>query len=217
MTSILDELSQAVIVGDAAAVKESTEKALAQGIAPDKIFREALIPGMDEVGRRMEAEEYFIPEVLLSARAMKSATEILNPLIARNKTMEPLGRVVIGTVQGDLHDIGKNLVAMMLEAKGFQVTDLGINVPPEQFIEKVKSTKADILAMSALLTTTIQKLDETIKSLRTAGYREKVVVMVGGAPVTVEFSRNIGADGFASDAAGAARLAKELVAKRGKS
>lgn len=217
MVSILDELTQAVIRGDAAVVKESTEKALAQGLTPEKIFREALIPGMDEVGRRMEAEEYFIPEVLLSARAMKSATEILNPLIAQSKKVEPLGRVVIGTVQGDLHDIGKNLVAMMLEAKGFEVTDLGINVPPEQFIEKVKSTKADILAMSALLTTTIQKLDETIKSLRTAGYRENLVVMVGGAPVTDDYSRNIGADGFASDAAGAARLAKELVTKRGKS
>ena len=217
MVSILDELTQAVIRGDAAVVKESTEKALAQGLTPEKIFREALIPGMDEVGRRMEAEEYFIPEVLLSALAMKSATEILNPLIAQSKKVEPLGRVVIGTVQGDLHDIGKNLVAMMLEAKGFEVTDLGINVPPEQFIEKVKSTKADILAMSALLTTTIQKLDETIKSLRTAGYRENLVVMVGGAPVTDDYSRNIGADGFASDAAGAARLAKELVTKRGKS
>ena len=214
MASILGELSQAVITGDAAAVKESTEKALAQGIAPDKIFREALIPGMDEVGHRMEAEEYFIPEVLLSARAMKSATEILNPLIARNKTMEPLGRVVIGTVQGDLHDIGKNLVALMLEAKGFQVTDLGINVPPEQFIENVKDTKADILAMSALLTTTMQKMGETIKNLQSTGYREKVIVMVGGAPITDDFSRSIEADGFASDAASAARLAEKLITGR---
>jgi len=214
MASILGELSQAVITGDAAAVKESTEKALAQGIAPDKIFREALIPGMDEVGRRMEAEEYFIPEVLLSARAMKSATEILNPLISQNKTMEPLGRVVIGTVQGDLHDIGKNLVVMMLEAKGFQVTDLGFNVPSEQFIENVKDTQADILAMSALLTTTMQKMGETIKNLQSAGYREKVIVMVGGAPVTDDFSRNIGADGCASDAASAARLAEKLITGR---
>ena len=214
MASILGELSQAVIRGDAATVKESTEKALAQGIAPDKIFREALIPGMDEVGRRMEAEEYFIPEVLLSARAMKSATEILNPLISQNKTMEPLGRVVIGTVQGDLHDIGKNLVVLMLEAKGFQMTDLGFNVSPEQFIENVKNTKADILAMSAMLTTTMQKMNETIKSLRTAGYREKVIVMVGGAPITDDFSRSIGADGFASDAASAARLAEKLITGR---
>ena len=214
MASILGELSQAVVVGDATVVKESTEKALAQGIVPDKIFREALIPGMDEVGRRMEAEEYFIPEVLLSARAMKSATEILNPLISQNKTMEPLGRVVIGTVQGDLHDIGKNLVVLMLEAKGFQMTDLGFNVSPEQFIENVKNTKADILAMSAMLTTTMQKMNETIKSLRTAGYREKVIVMVGGAPITDDFSRSIGADGFASDAASAARLAEKLITGR---
>jgi len=214
MVSILDELSQAVIGGDAAAVKESTEKALAQGLTPEKIFREALIPGMDEVGRRMEAEEYFIPEVLLSARAMKSASEVLKPLIAQSKTVEPLGRVVIGTVQGDLHDIGKNLVAMMLEAKDFEVTDLGIDVPPEQFIEKVKNTKADILAISAMLTTTMQKMDETIKSLRTAGYRENLIVMVGGAPVTADYSRNIGADGFAIDAAGAARLAEKLITER---
>ena len=217
MASILDELSQAVIEGNAAAVKELTEKALAQGVTADMIFREALIPGMDEVGRRMEAEEYFIPEVLLSARAMKSASEILNPLIAQSKTAEPLGRVVIGTVQGDLHDIGKNLVAMMLEAKGFQVTDLGINVPPEQFIENVKGTKADILAMSALLTTTMQKMDETIKSLQSAGYREKVIVMIGGAPITTDFAKNIGADGFAADAASAARLAKTLLTERVKS
>lgn len=214
MASILDELSQAVIRGDAAAVKESTEKALAQGVAPERLFREALIPGMDEVGRRMEAEEYFIPEVLLSARAMKAASEILKPLIAQSKTVEPLGQVVIGTVQGDLHDIGKNLVTTLLEAKGFQVTDLGINVPPEQFIEKVKDTKADILAMSALLTTTMQKMDETIKSLQAAGYRENVIVMVGGAPVTEDFSKNIGADGFASDAAGTARLASKLITER---
>ena len=217
MASILDELSQAVIEGNAAAVKELTEKALAQGVTADMIFREALIPGMDEVGRRMEAEEYFIPEVLLSARAMKSASEILNPLIAQSKTAEPLGRVVIGTVQGDLHDIGKNLVAMMLEAKGFQVTDLGINVSPEQFIENVKGTKADILAMSALLTTTMQKMDETIKSLQSAGYREKVIVMIGGAPITTDFAKNIGADGFAADAASAARLAKTLLTERAKS
>ena len=217
MASILDELSQAVIEGNAAAVKELTEKALAQGVTADMIFREALIPGMDEVGRRMEAEEYFIPEVLLSARAMKSASEILNPLIAQSKTAEPLGRVVIGTVQGDLHDIGKNLVAMMLEAKGFQVTDLGTNVSPEQFIENVKGTKADILAMSALLTTTMQKMDETIKSLQSAGYREKVIVMIGGAPITTDFAKNIGADGFAADAAGAARLAKTLLTEQAKS
>lgn len=214
MASILDELSQAVIEGDAVAVKEFTEKALAQGVDPERVFREALIPGMDEVGRRMEAEEYFIPEVLLSVRAMKTASEILKPLIAQSKTVEPLGRVVIGTVQGDLHDIGKNLVATMLNAKGFQVTDLGINVPPEQFIENVKNTKADILAMSAMLTTTMQKMDETIISLRAAGYREKVIVMVGGAPITDDFSRSIGADGFAIDAAGAARLAEKLITER---
>lgn len=214
MASILGELSQAVVVGDATAVKESTEKALAQGIVPDKIFREALIPGMDEVGRKMEAEEYYIPEVLLSVRAMRAASAILKPLIAESKTLKPLGRVVIGTVQGDLHDIGKNLVAMMLEAKGFQLVDLGIDVSPGKFIENVKSNKADILAMSTLLTTTMPKIGETIEALRTAGSRESVIVMVGGAPLTDDYSRNIGADVFASDAAGAARLAEKLITER---
>lgn len=214
MASILGELSQAVIRGDAVTVKELTEKALAQAVTPERVFQEALILGMDEVGRRMEAEEYYIPEVLLSVRAMKAASEILKPLIAESKTLKPLGRVVIGTVQGDLHDIGKNLVAMMLEAKGFQLVDLGFDVSPGKFIENVKSNKADILAMSTLLTTTMPKIGETIEALRTAGSRESVIVMVGGAPVTDDYSRNIGADGFASDAAGAARLAEKLMTER---
>lgn len=214
MMSILDELSQAVIRGDAVTVKELTEKALAQALTPERVFQEALILGMDEVGRRMEAEEYYIPEVLLSVRAMKAASEILKPLIAESKTLKPLGRVVIGTVQGDLHDIGKNLVAMMLEAKGFQLVDLGFDVSPGKFIENVKSNKADILAMSTLLTTTMPKIGETIEALRTAGSRESVIVMVGGAPVTDDYSRNIGADAFASDAAGAARLAEKLITGR---
>jgi 5-methyltetrahydrofolate--homocysteine methyltransferase len=214
MMSILDELSQAVIRGDAVTVKELTEKALAQALTPERVFQEALILGMDEVGRRMEAEEYYIPEVLLSVRAMKAASEILKPLIAESKTLKPLGRVVIGTVQGDLHDIGKNLVAMMLEAKGFQLVDLGFDVSPGKFIENVKSNKADILAMSTLLTTTMPKIGETIEALRTAGSRESVIVMVGGAPVTDDYSRNIGADAFASDAAGAARLAEKLITER---
>ena len=214
MASILDELLQAIVQGDEATVVESTEKALAQGFAPENIFRETLILAMDEVGRKMEAEEYFIPEVLLSARVMKLASDILKPLISDSKTLEPLGRVVIGTVQGDLHDIGKTLVAMMLEAKGFEVIDLGINVPPEKFIETAKTTRADILAMSALLTTTMQELGHTIKNLEVANYRENLIVMVGGAPVTNDFSQSIGADGFASDAAGAARLAAKLIAER---
>jgi len=214
MMPILDELSQAVIRGDAVTVKELTKNALAQEMTPERVFQEALIPGMDEVGRRMEAEEYFIPEVLLSVRAMKAASAILKPLIAESKTLKPLGRVVIGTVQGDLHDIGKNLVATMLEAKGFQLVDLGIDVSPAKFIENVKSTKADILAMSTLLTTTMPKIGETIEALRTAGSRESVIIMVGGAPVTDDYSRNIGADAFASDAAGAARLAEKLIAER---
>ncbi len=212
--SILNEICQAVIEGNIVAVKEFTEKAIAQGVPPERIFREALVSGMDEVGRRMEAEEYFIPEVLLSAHAMKTAVEVLKPLTLEIQMTKPLGKAVIGTVQGDLHDIGKNLVAMMLEGKGFEVIDLGVNVPPEQFIAKVKDTEAGILAMSALLTTTMPKLSETIQAFQDAGYRGNVIVIVGGAPISQEFAERIGADGFASDAGGAARLAEELVTQR---
>ncbi|MFC1993421.1 B12-binding domain-containing protein [Chloroflexota bacterium] len=216
MSTILDELSQAVIKGDAVAVKELTEKALAEGIDPQSIFGDSIIPAMNEVGRRMETEEYFIPEVLLSCRAVKSASEILKPLISQGKTVKPEGRVVIGTVQGDVHDIGKNLVMMMLEGVGFEVIDLGIDVPTERFVEKVRDARPDIVAMSALLTMTTEKMVEVIQSLSAAGYRENLIIMVGGAPVNQEFAVKIGADGFAPDAGGAARLAKELLASRSK-
>ena len=211
MVSIMDEICQAVIRGDAAVVKELTEKAVTQKVAPQTIFREALGPGMDEVGRKMEAGEYFIPEVMLSVRAMKTASEILKPLIVQSESAETLGRVVIGTVEGDLHDIGKNLVIMLLEAAGFEVIDLGINVPAEQFIKKVKDNKASILAMSALLTTTMGKMEETIKVLRAANYREKVIVMVGGAPLTRDIAEVYGADGYADNAAAAVVEAKRLL------
>lgn len=217
MESIADDICQAVIRGDAVVVKELTEKALAQDITPQSIFKEALGPGMDEVGRKMEVGEYYIPEVMLSARAMKTASEMLRPLIGQSGSVKTLGHVVFGTVAGDLHDIGKNLVIMLLEGTGFEVIDLGINVPTEQFIEKVKEEKPDILAISAMLTTTIGKMEEVIKSLRLANHRENTIVMVGGAPVNQGFAQKICADGYAVDAGSAARLAKHLITNRDKS
>jgi len=217
MDSILSKISQAVINGDATVTRELTQTALKEGVAPSAILREALALAMDEVGRRMEAGDYFLPEVLLSARAMKTASEILKPLLIQGKAEGSLGRVVIGTVEGDVHDIGKNIVAMMLEGAGFEVIDLGINVPSKQFLNKVQETKADILAMSALLTTTMGKMEEVIKDLKAAGCRKDIIVMVGGAPVNQEFASKIGADGFAPDAGGAARLARKLAKERVKS
>jgi 5-methyltetrahydrofolate--homocysteine methyltransferase len=214
MAPMLDEITQAVVTGDAARVVGRTKRALGEGIDPLVILREALFPGMDEVGRRMGAGEYFIPEVLLSVRAMKMATQVLKPLIAQGETPPSLGRVVIGTVQGDLHDIGKNVVIMMLEGAGFEVADLGINVPDEEFIEKVRDTKPDIVAMSALITTTMGKMEDVIQGLQGAGCRGDVSIMVGGAPVNQEFATKIGADGYAPDAGSAARLARKLVTER---
>lgn len=211
---ILNEISQAVVTGDAVHVIGLTERALGEGIDPLVVLREALSPGMDEVGRRMGAGECFMPEVLLSVRAMKMASQVLEPLIAQSETPTSLGRVVIGTVQGDLHDIGKNLVIMMLEGAGFEVADLGINVPDEEFIVKVKDAKPDILAMSALIITTRGKMEDVIQGLRGAGCRGDVSVMVGGAPINQEFATKIGADGYAPDAGSAARLARKLVTER---
>jgi 5-methyltetrahydrofolate--homocysteine methyltransferase len=210
----MDEIRAALIRGDATVVTELVREGLAQKVSPLSIFKEALIPGMDEVGRKTEAEEYYIPEVLLCARAMKQASEIVKPLLIDTGTGDPLGQVVIGTVQGDLHDIGKNLVGMLFEGADFRVVDLGINVPPAQFVEKVDETGADIVAMSALLTTTMNKMDATIEALKAAGFRDKVIVMVGGAPLSEDFAREIGADAFAPDAGVAARLARKLIRER---
>ena len=208
----LQALSQAVIEGNLEAAKKLTNEAIAAGTDPLVIFRQALVPGMDVVGKKMKAQEYYIPEVLLSARAMKGAAEILRPLIAQNPDAQPTGRVIIGTVSGDLHDIGKNLVAMMLEGAGFEVTDLGTNVSPEKFAQTAKEKKADMIALSALLTTTMVRMSDVVKALEAQGIRKNVKVMVGGAPVTQRFADEIGADGYSSDAAGAADLAKSWVA-----
>lgn len=207
----LQPLREAVIAGDAKTARALTEQALQEGADPVKLVDEYMIPAMDEVGRRFECSEYFVPELLLSARAMKSALEIVRPQLAARGT-EPVGRVAIGTVKGDLHDIGKNLVAAMLEGGGFEVIDLGVNVSPEQFIATVKEKNANIIAMSALLTTTMPAMKTTIDALRQAGVREKVKVLIGGAPITQKYADEIGADGFSDNAVGAVALAKKSVA-----
>src|SRR5512141_1717207 len=192
----LQALSQAVIVGDLESARKLTRQAIEEGLDPVVIFREALVPGMDTVGKKMKAQEYYIPEVLLSARAMKGAAEILRPLIAQNPDAQPTGRVVAGTVAGDLHDIGKNLVCMMLEGAGFEVIDLGTNVSPDKFVQACKDKNANMIALSALLTTTMVRMSDVVKALDAAGLRGKVKVMVGGAPVTQRFADEIGADGY---------------------
>ena len=207
----LQALYEAVITGDAKAARSLTEHALAAGDDPLKIVNEFMVPAMDEVGRRFETNEYFVPELLLSARAMKAALELVRPLLTARGT-EPVGRVVIGTVRGDLHDIGKNLVAAMLEGGGFEVIDLGVNVTPEQFIETVRNRNAQIVAMSALLTTTMPAMKSTIEAFKEAGLRHKVKVLVGGAPITQKYADEIGADGFSDNAPGAVALAKRALA-----
>jgi corrinoid protein of di/trimethylamine methyltransferase len=206
----LKPLFEAIIAGDAKAARALTEQAL-KSAEPMKLVNEFMVPAMDEVGRRFECNEYFVPELLLSARAMKAALELIRPLLAAQGA-EPLARVVIGTVKGDLHDIGKNLVAAMLEGGGFEVIDLGVNVSPEQFIATVKQKNAQIIAMSALLTTTMPAMKTTIDALKQAGVREKVKVLIGGAPITQKYADEIGADGFSDNAVGAVALAKKSVA-----
>ncbi|MCS7337448.1 MAG: corrinoid protein [Verrucomicrobiae bacterium] len=207
----LKALYDAIVVGDAKASRAITERAIASGVAPLTLVSEYMIPAMNEVGRRFECNEYFVPELLLAARAMKAAMEPLRPLLAASG-VQPLGRVVIGTVKGDLHDIGKNLVASMLEGGGFEVIDLGVNVAPEQFVAKVRETNAQIVAMSALLTTTMPAMKTTIEALKQAGLRERVKILVGGAPVTQRYADEIGADGYSETAAGAVPLAKRVLA-----
>jgi 5-methyltetrahydrofolate--homocysteine methyltransferase len=208
--SDLEKLRAAVIEGDWKAAAVETRLALAAGAAPLEITSGCLIPAMDEVGRRFECEEYFVPDMLLSARAMKAAMEIVRPLLAQAGA-QPIGRVVIGTVKGDLHDIGKNLVAAMLEGGGFEVIDLGADVAPERFIEATRKSNAELVALSALLTVTMPSIPATIDAFRAAGLRDKVKIMVGGAPVTREYAGAIGADGYGEGAASAVALARRLI------
>ena len=203
-------LHDAILNGDAKTAKAATEQALAAGVEPMKLVQEYMMPAMDEVGRRFECSEYFVPELLLSARAMKAALALIRPLLTATGA-QPTGRVALGTVKGDLHDIGKNLVAAMLEGGGYEVIDLGVNVSPEQFVAAVKEKDANIVAMSALLTTTMPSMKTTIEALKQSGVREKVKVIIGGAPITQKYADEIGADGFSESAAGAVAAAKKAM------
>ena len=207
-----EELQQAIIDGKAPVAKELTEKMLKEGVRPAGFFPKAIIPAMDEVGRRMRECEFFIPEVLIAARAARGATDILRPLLVGDESVRSAGTVVCGTVKGDLHDIGKNIVAMMLESAGFRIVDLGVDVAPEKIVEAVRQHQAHIVAMSALLTTTMVNMKAMIEALAAAGLRDKVKVLVGGAPVTDTWAHSIGADGYGKDAPAAVELARQLVA-----
>jgi len=204
----MQALAQAVIGGDEK-VAELTKAAIDEGIAPEKVLEAGLIAGMNVVGERFKAGDFYIPEVLIAARAMKMAMEILEPKLAE-AGVEPVGKAVMGTVKGDLHDIGKNLVMMMLKGAGFEVTDAGTDVDAEVFAAKAKQSGAQIVGLSTLLTTTMSMMEKTIQSLKEAGVSAKI--MVGGAPVTQNFADKIGADGYAPDAASAVDLAKSLIA-----
>ncbi|MHB0913284.1 MAG: corrinoid protein [Armatimonadota bacterium] len=204
------ELSTALINGKAPVVRELTEKALGAGETPQNVLNNGLVAGMSVVGEKFKNNEFYVPEVLIAARAMKSAMEVLRPKLAETG-VQPVAVVAIGTVSGDLHDIGKNLVAMMMEGAGFEVLDLGVDVKPEKFVEAVKESGAKVLCLSALLTTTMPAMKETISALQDAGVRSGVNIMIGGAPVTQNYADEIGADGYAPDAASAVDKAKELL------
>ena len=205
----LQQLYEAVLNGDQKTAVAVTKEALEAGVAPMDLITHQMVPAMDEVGRRFECEDYFVPELLLSARAMKGSMELLRPLLAAQGA-QPAGRVAIGTVKGDLHDIGKNLVASMLEGGGFEVYDLGADVSPEKFIAAVREKGANIVALSALLTVTMPSMKTTIEAIKSAGIREQVKIMVGGAPVTEQFASEIGADGYSDSASSAVTLARRL-------
>ncbi len=211
MDEKLKAIYDGVVEGDNASVQQHVQEALGTGISASDILNVGLIPAMAEVGRLFEEGEYFVPEMLISARAMKGAMATLKPHLLQGG-VKYAGKVVIGTVKGDLHDIGKNLVSLMLEGAGFQVTDLGSDVTAEKYIASVKETGSNIIAMSALLTTTMVNMKATITALEEAGLRDKVKVMIGGAPVTDSFAKQIGADGYAPDASRAVAVARALSA-----
>lgn len=210
MSSELDNLYEGILDGDMGATPTNVQTALDAGIVPGVILNEGMIKAMAEVGQLFEDGDYFVPEMLIAARAMQAGLGVLKPHLVASG-VDPLGKVVIGTVQGDMHDIGKNLVAMMLEGAGFEVVDLGVDVKPDTFIDAVRENQPQVVAMSALLTTTMPKMQVTIDAMRDAGVLDSLKVLVGGAPVTAEFAEKIGADGYAPDASQAATLAKSFV------
>ena len=209
MSDTLSTMSTMVIEGNFTDILEKTNAALKEGLAAEKILNNGLMPGMDHVGVEFKAGNMFVPEVLRSAKTMQTAMNILRPLLAE-AGVETVGKFIIGTVKGDLHDIGKNLVGMMCEGAGFEIIDLGKDIEPEAFVDAVKEHKPTILGMSALLTTTMRSMEQTIKALEEAGVRDTVKIMIGGAPVTQEFADQIGADGYAANAASASDMAKQF-------
>ncbi len=206
----LEGIAENVIRGQAPKVKALVEEAIAENVNAGDILREGLIKGMGVVGEKFKNNEFYVPEVLIAARAMKMGMELVRPLLA-DAGVEPVGKIALGTVKGDLHDIGKNLVGMMLEGAGFEVVDLGIDVSPEQFISSITEHEVQVIAMSALLTTTMPSMKTTIDAISEAGLRDNVKVLIGGAPVTQKYADEIGADGYARDAASGADQAKVLV------
>ena len=206
------ELYDAILNGDAKLALSLTKKALDEGCIPLELVGGSMIPAMDEVGRRFACQEYYVPDLLLSGRAMKGALQLVRPLLAVGGA-EPTGTVVIGTVKGDLHDIGKNLVASLLEGGGFEILDLGVDVPPAQFIAAVQKTNAGIVALSALLTTTLPAMQTIVEAFQQAGIRDRVKIMIGGAPVTRQYAAEIGADAYCKDAVSAVRTARALAGK----
>ncbi|NIV27955.1 MAG: cobalamin-binding protein [Anaerolineae bacterium] len=210
MTDNLQKIASSLYNGDQEEVAALVQQALDQGIDPQEVLRGGLISGMDEVGRDFKAGELFVPEVLIAARAMKAGMDILRPLLAESD-VPSAGKCLIGTVQGDLHDIGKNLVRMMLEGAGFETIDLGVDIQPDAFVAAVREHQPQIVGMSALLTTTMVQMKTTIEALEEAGLRDSVKIMVGGAPVTAAFAEEIGADAYAPDAATAVDRARSLV------
>jgi methylmalonyl-CoA mutase cobalamin-binding domain/chain len=210
---LLTELYDRTLTGNAPAVLELTMRGLADGLGPETLLYEALIPSLEEVGARFERGDFFVPEMLIAGKAMAGALEILRPLLAETGA-EQIGTVVMGTVKGDVHDIGKNLVNIMFEGAGFQVIDLGVQVSPEKFVDAVKAHKPDVVGFSAFLTTTMPMFKANINALTKAGLRDQVIVMVGGAPVTQEYADVVGADGYAADASAAVVKAKELIRRR---
>ncbi len=210
---IIKALYDQTLAGNAPAVLELTQEALTMGIGPDSILFDALIPSLEEVGARFERGDYFVPEMLIAGKAMSGALNVLRPLLAETGA-ESIGTFLMGTVKGDVHDIGKNLVNIMLEGAGFNVIDLGVQTPPEKFIAGIREHKPDIVGMSAFLTTTMPMFKVNIHEITKAGLRDEVIIMVGGAPVTQEYADAVGADGYAADASTAVRLAKALIKER---
>ena len=208
--TIFEEISSAVQRGKRKEVAPLVEQALEQGCDPNEILNEGLISAMSIIGDKFSANEIFVPEMLVAARAMSAGTKVLKPYLSEAGA-EPLGKAVIGTVQGDMHDIGKNLVRMMIEGKGFEVEDLGVDVSPEQFVDYTQNNDVDIVCLSSLLTTTMPNIGVTIKAIEEAGLRDSVKIMIGGAPVTQAFADEVGADAYTADAGSAAVRAVELV------